>query len=99
MTSIRHLPLLWFQPMSPIIVLTGATSGIGQLAAIELARRGSHLVLTARSEARAAAARAAILAAVPRARIDFHFVDLTNLDSVAAVAGEIASRYDVRVVT
>ena len=40
-------------PFVPTIVITGATSGIGQRAAIALARQGAHLVLTARSQARA----------------------------------------------
>lgn len=31
----------------PIVVITGATSGLGQLAALELAKRGMQLVLTA----------------------------------------------------
>ncbi|AFH63001.2 hypothetical protein B2K_20195 [Paenibacillus mucilaginosus K02] len=35
-------------------VITGATSGLGQLVALELGRRGFHLVLTARSKDRAA---------------------------------------------
>lgn len=37
----------------PIVVITGATSGLGQLVAIELAKRGTHLVLTARNKERA----------------------------------------------
>ena len=55
----------------PIIVITGATSGLGQLAAIELAKRGAHLVLTARSEERAEATRNKIRAIVPSANIHF----------------------------
>jgi short-subunit dehydrogenase len=42
-------------PEYPIIVMTGATSGIGQIAAIEIAKRGAHLVLTARNKERAKA--------------------------------------------
>lgn len=76
------------------VVLTGATSGIGQLAAIALARQGAHLVLTARNKVKASATRAIIQTAAPGARIDFHYADFTSLDAVAAVAAEIASRYE-----
>ena len=35
------------------VVITGATSGLGQLVALELGRRGFDLILTARSKERA----------------------------------------------
>lgn len=76
------------------IVLTGATSGIGQLAAVELARRGAHLVLTARDKTKAAATCERIHAAAPGARVDVHYADFSSLDSVAALGLEIASRYE-----
>lgn len=76
------------------IVLTGATSGIGQLAAIELARRGAHLVLTARDKTKAAATRERIHAAAPDARVDVHYADFSSLDSVAALGFELASQYE-----
>jgi NAD(P)-dependent dehydrogenase (short-subunit alcohol dehydrogenase family) len=76
------------------IVLTGATSGIGQLAAIELAIRGAHLVLTARDKTKAAATCELIHAAAPDARVDIHYADFSSLDSVAALGFEIASQYE-----
>ncbi|TCV97648.1 short-subunit dehydrogenase [Luteibacter rhizovicinus] len=78
----------------PIIVVTGATSGIGQLAAIELARRGAHIVFIARNEARAATTRATIEAAAPGTRVDVHYADFANLDTVASAAHEISSSYE-----
>jgi NAD(P)-dependent dehydrogenase (short-subunit alcohol dehydrogenase family) len=81
-------------PKSPTIVLTGGTSGIGRLAAIELARQGAHLVLTARDKAKAAATRATLEAAAPGVRVDFHYADFASLDAVAAVAAEINLRYE-----
>jgi len=78
---------------TPTIVITGATSGIGQRAAIALARKGAHLVLTARSQARADATRTLIEAAAPGTRVDVHHGDFADLASVAALGREIAARH------
>jgi len=75
----------------PTIVITGATSGIGQIATVELARQGAHIIFTARNENKAAATRAAIKAVAPGARIDVHYADFTSLDAVARVGAEIAA--------
>ncbi|MCW2037597.1 SDR family NAD(P)-dependent oxidoreductase [Xanthomonas campestris] len=77
----------------PIILITGATNGIGLLAAIELARRGADLILTARTAVKADAARSAILAAAPRTKIDIYDVDFGDLASVAACGAVIAQRH------
>ncbi|WP_338540104.1 SDR family NAD(P)-dependent oxidoreductase [Paenibacillus tundrae] len=77
----------------PIIVITGATSGLGQLAAIELAKRGAQLVLVARSEERAEATRNKIRALVSAAKIQFHFGDLSSLSDVKRVGLEMAAAY------
>jgi NAD(P)-dependent dehydrogenase (short-subunit alcohol dehydrogenase family) len=77
----------------PKIVITGATDGIGQLAALELARRGAHLILTARSEIKANQTCAAIEAAAPATPVDIHFVDFTDLAAVVATGREIAARH------
>jgi NAD(P)-dependent dehydrogenase (short-subunit alcohol dehydrogenase family) len=80
-------------PSVPAIVITGATSGIGRCAAIALARRGAHLVLTARNQARANATVAMIEAAAPGTLVDVHYGDFTDLASVAALGREIAARH------
>ncbi|WP_158817739.1 SDR family NAD(P)-dependent oxidoreductase [Methylocapsa sp. S129] len=80
-------------PSVPIFVITGATSGIGRLVAIALARQGAHLVLTARSQTRADATVAMIEAAAPGARVDVHYGDFADLASVATLGREIAARH------
>jgi NAD(P)-dependent dehydrogenase (short-subunit alcohol dehydrogenase family) len=80
-------------PSVPTIAITGATSGIGQCAAIALARQGAHLVLTARSQARAEATIAMIETAAPGTRVDVHYGDFTDMASVAALGREIAARH------
>jgi len=77
----------------PTIVITGATSGIGQCAAIALARQGAHLILTARSPARAEAMRAMIEAAAPGTLLHVYFGDFTDLASVAALGHQIVANH------
>jgi NAD(P)-dependent dehydrogenase (short-subunit alcohol dehydrogenase family) len=77
----------------PTIVITGATSGIGQCAAIALARRGAHLVLTARSRAKADATLRMIEAAAPGTRVHVYYGDFANLASVAALGHEIVANH------
>ena len=62
--------------------ITGANSGIGFHAALELARAGAAVVLACRDQAKAAAARQRILAAVPGAQLEIAILDLASLDSV-----------------
>jgi NAD(P)-dependent dehydrogenase (short-subunit alcohol dehydrogenase family) len=77
-----------------IVVITGATSGIGRVAAIELARSGANLGITARSQERANATLAEIRAAAPGSEVDVFLADFTRMDSVRRAGAEIAARYD-----
>ncbi|EPX59930.1 Short-chain alcohol dehydrogenase family protein [Cystobacter fuscus DSM 2262] len=77
-----------------VIVITGATHGIGRAAAIELARRGAHLGLVARSETKAAQTRADIQREAPGAVVDVFLADLSVLDDVRRVARQLDEHYD-----
>lgn len=71
------------------ILITGANTGIGAAAAIQLAAPGVHLALACRSEEKAAPVLAAVRAA--GAEASFVALDLTTLDG-AARAGERFAR-------
>lgn len=77
----------------PIAVITGATSGLGQMVAIELAKRETQLVLTARNEKRAETARNIIKDIAPNAKVDFFFGDLSLMKDVKRIGNEIKAAY------
>ncbi|MGN1289176.1 MAG: oxidoreductase [Bradyrhizobium sp.] len=68
------------------IVVTGANSGIGWHAGLELARAGAEVTIASRNEMKAADAARRILADVPNANVDTGKLDLSNPRSVNAFA-------------
>jgi NAD(P)-dependent dehydrogenase (short-subunit alcohol dehydrogenase family) len=79
------------------IVISGATSGIGEVAAIHLAEQGARIVFTARDEKRAAAAMAKLKRANPASEHRVHFADLSLLAEQKRVADEIAAEPQIDV--
>ncbi|MEJ0024548.1 MAG: SDR family oxidoreductase [Rhizomicrobium sp.] len=73
------------------IVVTGGTSGIGEVAAIRLAQQGARIVLVARDRARADATLAKLKTANPAAAHTVHLADLSAIAEMKRVAGEIAA--------
>jgi NAD(P)-dependent dehydrogenase (short-subunit alcohol dehydrogenase family) len=71
------------------IVITGATSGIGEVAAVRLAEQGARIVFTARDKARAEATMAKLRKANGDAQHTAHLVDLSLLSEMKRVAEEI----------
>ncbi|TDT97259.1 short-subunit dehydrogenase [Streptomyces sp. 846.5] len=76
-------------------VITGASDGLGLEATRELARRGAHVVMAVRNEAKGRAAAAEISAAQPGADLEVRQLDLLDLDSVTAFAEDFGGRVDV----
>jgi NAD(P)-dependent dehydrogenase (short-subunit alcohol dehydrogenase family) len=74
-----------------VVVITGATSGIGQVAAEELARMGARLVLVARDKTRGEAALARLRHAGPSTGHCIHYADLSRLSEMKRVAAEISA--------
>lgn len=72
-------------------VVTGANSGLGRVTARELARRGAHVVLTARDSAKGAEAVRRIRDEVPDASVEPGLLDLADLSSVRTFAAEVGA--------
>jgi NAD(P)-dependent dehydrogenase (short-subunit alcohol dehydrogenase family) len=72
-------------------LITGANSGIGYHAALELARKGAHVLLACRDKARGDTALIRLRAEVPAASAEVVLLDLASLESVCAFgAAELA---------
>ena len=79
------------------IVITGATSGIGEVAAIRLAEQGARIVFTARDKVRAAATMEKLRRANGAVEHAVHLADLSLLAEMKRVAGEIAEEPEIDV--
>ncbi|MEU4832395.1 SDR family NAD(P)-dependent oxidoreductase [Streptosporangium sp. NPDC023615] len=75
-----------------ISVITGASAGIGEAAAVELARRGQDVVLVGRDPGRTARAAERVRAVSDRVP-DTFTCDYTRLDDVRELAATLRSRY------
>ena len=79
------------------IVITGATSGIGEIAAIRLAEQGARIVFTARDQKRADDTMAKLLQANRGSEHLVHLADLSLLADQKRVAGELAAEPQIDV--
>src|ERR1700719_3159807 len=82
------------------VVITGATSGIGGVAAEKLAEMGARIVLVARSRSRGEGALRRLRKQAPGLAHTLHYADLTRISEMKRVAAEIAEaepRIDVLV--
>jgi NAD(P)-dependent dehydrogenase (short-subunit alcohol dehydrogenase family) len=75
-----------------VVVLTGGTSGIGQLAAAELARQGARIILIARDRDRASHALAEIGRDGPGLAHRVLYADLASMAETRRAAAEIAGQ-------
>src|SRR5579862_9916933 len=73
------------------VVITGGTSGIGQVAAETLAAKGARLVLVARSRARAEETLARLRARNSGVLHSVYYADLSRVGEVKRVGEEIAA--------
>ena len=74
------------------VVITGGTSGIGEIAADRLAQMGARIVLIARSKSRGKVTLARLHEKAPDLAHTVHYADLTRISEMKRVAAEIASQ-------
>lgn len=69
---------------SKIVLITGATAGIGRMTALHLAKRGHHVIATGRKSADLATLKQEAEAAATAGRIDTLLLDVTSLASITS---------------
>jgi len=77
-----------------IMVVTGANAGLGYETTVELAKKGSKVIMACRNLSKTAEAKSAIEEQVPSADLDVMELDLSSLKSVKKFAGEFQKKYD-----
>lgn len=76
-----------------ICLITGASSGIGKVTALELARHGATVVMVCRNAAKGSAAQNEIQAASGNAAVDMLLADLSSMASVRELAETFQQQY------
>ncbi|MGV3540111.1 MAG: SDR family oxidoreductase [Rufibacter sp.] len=81
--------------VNKVMVITGASSGIGKATAEALARRGAQVVLVCRSQEKGQKAMQDILNKVPEANLHLYLADLSLMAEVRKLARELSSAFPV----
>ncbi len=76
-----------------LILVTGATSGIGEVTARELARQGAHVIILARNRQKAERTRQEIIATTGNQQVDVVLADLSVMQQVRDVAAQLHDKY------
>ncbi|WP_370065428.1 SDR family NAD(P)-dependent oxidoreductase [Mycobacterium sp. MAA66] len=74
--------------------MTGATSGLGRIAAIELARQGAHLGVVARSQRKVDDLIGELNVVAPGTRVDTFIAELSSMGSVRRAGRQIDAHFD-----
>ncbi len=82
------------EPSDLHCLVTGATSGIGEAIATQLAAQGAHVIAVARNPERGEAATARIRRIVPDAQIEVMTADLSVMGDVESLADRVTEHWD-----
>ncbi len=75
-------------------IITGATSGIGKVTALAIAREGAHLVLPVRNMEKGETLKEEIQQETGSKNIELMSCDLASLDSIRSFAKQFLAKYD-----
>ena len=78
-------------------IVTGANTGIGKVTALELARKGAHVILACRSVAKTEAVVAEIQRTTGNRNVEVVELDLGDLASVRRCADQLLARADLTI--
>jgi NAD(P)-dependent dehydrogenase (short-subunit alcohol dehydrogenase family) len=76
-----------------LVLITGATAGIGRQTALEMARLGAHVIMVGRDAAKCERVANEIKEASGNRKIDFLVADLSSMEAVRGLANEVKRRY------
>ncbi len=76
-----------------IVLVTGATNGIGKVTALRLAEQGAHVVIVSRSAQKCAAVTEEIRAQSGNAGVEWIAADLSSLAGIEEAAAEFRARH------
>lgn len=79
---------------APLVLITGATRGIGAAAAVQLARRGAEVAIVGRDAQRVRATAEEARAAGNGGVVYEHVADLLAMDEVRRLAAEVLERHE-----
>ena len=77
-----------------VIVVTGATSGIGYYTALELARMGAEVVVVGRNQEKCTTSVDRITAETGNQKVSFFVADLSSLKEIRSLANQIKDKFD-----
>jgi len=77
-----------------VVIVTGATSGLGKEAAKVLASKNATVVMAVRNTTKGGSVAAEIRKQYPKARVDVRQLDLTSLASIKGVYEGFEGQYD-----
>jgi NAD(P)-dependent dehydrogenase (short-subunit alcohol dehydrogenase family) len=77
-----------------VVVITGGNAGIGKEAAVGLADRGAHVIITSRDAARGAAAVEDVRSRAKGGTVEVMALDLASFASIRAFAADLLERTD-----